>query len=213
MRRKVTLVDYGLGNLRAFQNIYSRLNFDIEIAASPETIQAAKVIILPGVGSFDWAITKLNRSGLRTALEDKVMGQKTPFLGVCVGMQLLADSSEEGQLPGLGWIPGKVKKIDAKSRITGDDTKLVLPHMGWNTVRTSRASLLFPTRHQDTLRFYFLHSYYYETCNSDHALAETEYGISFTSVVGENNIFGVQFHPEKSHRWGAQLLKTFADLC
>jgi len=213
LRREVTLVDYGLGNLRAFQNIYARLNFHVKIATSPKIIQEAKVLILPGVGSFDWAINKLNSSGLRAALEDKVIDHQTPFLGVCVGMQLLADSSEEGVMRGLGWIPGKVKKFSTKNQITESTHDLILPHMGWNTVKLCQPSSLYGEEDKDPQKYYFLHSYYFEPSSPDHALATTDYGAPFASVVGKKNVYGVQFHPEKSHRWGIGLLKKFAEIC
>jgi len=201
----ITLIDYGLGNIKAFANLYNRLNIPITIASSPEAILEAKRLILPGVGAFDEAMTLLNQSGLTAVLTEKVIHQKTPILGICVGMQMLANSSEEGTLPGLGWIPGIVKKFDPST--IPYITKL--PHMGWNTVAARPASPLFAGIDQNG-RFYFLHSYYYECIDSHFILSTTEYGSIFTSAVQNNHILGVQFHPEKSHNNGVQLLKNFA---
>lgn len=203
----ISLIDYGLGNIKAFANVYKRLNIPCTIAATPEAILKATRLILPGVGAFDEAMTLLKQSGLKDALTEKVILQKTPVMGICVGMQMLANSSEEGKLPGLGWIPGMVKKFDTSNI----PYKTKLPHMGWNTVTYAPASSLF-SEIAINGRFYFLHSYYYECTDPTHILASTEYGTVFTSAVQNNHILGVQFHPEKSHHNGVQLLKNFATL-
>jgi glutamine amidotransferase len=203
----IAIVDYGLGNIDAFATIYHRLNIPATYARSPDDIRAADRIILPGVGAFDRAMTRLNDSGMREALDDAVKRDGKPVLGVCVGMQMMADSSEEGVLPGLGWIRGKVVRLD-----TADSTqRLPLPHMGWNDVRAAVPEGLFRDL-GSAARFYFLHSYYFCAAAAADVLAVTLYGARFASGIGTRNIFGVQFHPEKSHGSGVQLLKNFAEM-
>ena len=201
----IAIVHYGLGNVQAFANIYKRLNIPAGIAETHEAILAADRIILPGVGAFDWAMKRLDASGLRPALEDAV-GQGKPVLGICVGMQILARRSDEGALPGLDWIDGEVKRFDE----TTFNQKTRLPHMGWNDVAPCNGSGLF--RGLETgARFYFLHSYYFMARNPDHVLATTDYNGCYASAVQAGNVLGVQFHPEKSHAWGIQLLKNFSE--
>lgn len=202
----VTLLDYGLGNIRAFHNIYSRLNFPVKIATSPRELSNAEKIILPGVGAFDWAMSRLNNSGLREVLDDLVLSQGVPVLGICVGMQMMANRSEEGMLAGLGWIDAEVKRFDDKTFVQ----KISLPHMGWNDVVPRGNSPLF--RGLETSRFYFLHSYCFVPGNPSQTLATSHYGSEFTSAASNGHIYGVQFHPEKSHDWGVRLLKNFAEL-
>ena len=202
----IAIVRYGLGNVQAFANIYKRLNIPAEIAETPKAILSSDRIILPGVGAFDWAMKRLDASGLRPALEEAVSRGK-PILGICVGMQILARRSDEGTLPGLGWIDGEVKRFDENTF----NQKTRLPHMGWNDVAPCNGSGLF--RELETgARFYFLHSYYFEPRNPDHVLATTDYNCRFASAVQARHVLGVQFHPEKSHAWGIQLLKNFAEL-
>lgn len=200
----ITLVNYGLGNIQAFANIYKRLNIPVQVAQSSEELACAEKIILPGVGAFDWAMQKLGNSGMRSTLDELVMEKQRPVLGVCVGMQMMANRSDEGELPGLGWFDAEVKRFDESQF----HQKTHLPHMGWNDVMP-RADSLF--KGMETLRFYFLHSYYITLADPDHVLATTYYNGSFTSAVRSGHIFGVQFHPEKSHQWGVQLLKNFAE--
>lgn len=204
----ITIISYGLGNIRAFVNVYERLHIPVSVAETADDLKAASKIILPGVGAFDHAMRKFNNSGMRDAIEKLVLDQQVPILGVCVGMQMLAHSSEEGKLPGLGWINAIVAKFDTYV----SDTTIRLPHMGWNTIHpiSDRNPLL--ANLGDDSRFYFLHSYYFQCSNPGDAIAITEYGVQFTSVVNNKNTYGVQFHPEKSHHWGIQLLKNFADL-
>jgi len=203
----IAIVNYGLGNIKAFANVYKNLNFPHVIATVKEELQAATKIILPGVGAFDEAITLLNNSGLRATLDELVLGKKVPIMGICVGMQMLANSSEEGVLPGLGWIPGAVKKFDPAAI----KTKPQLPHMGWNTVKPDANNPLFRSI-ADNAFFYFLHSYYFQCADSASTVAEAEYGIRFSAAVNKENVYGVQFHPEKSHRNGIQVLRNFANL-
>lgn len=200
---KVTLVNYGLGNIQAFAHIYQRLNIPVEVATTPEQLARAEKIVLPGVGAFDWAITRLNDSGLRDMLDDLVLRKQVPVLGVCVGMQMMAQRSEEGVLPGLGWIDGEVVRFNPMQ--TGHAP---LPHMGWNDVQPSTDDILF--RGIESPRYYFLHSYYIVPRNSEDVLASAVYGEIFTAAVRNSHIFGTQFHPEKSHQWGIDLLRNFA---
>jgi imidazole glycerol-phosphate synthase subunit HisH len=202
----ITLVDYGLGNVQAFVNIYRRLNVQVSVAASAAELASAERLILPGVGSFDWAISLLSRSGMRDCLDDLVLLKRRPVLGVCVGMQMMAHGSEEGKLPGLGWIDGDVRRLD----LDADGMHFHLPHMGWNDVQPVSPECLF--RELPAPRFYFLHSYYFAPASASVSLGRTVYGGSFTSAVRAGHIFGTQFHPEKSHGWGVQLLKNFAEL-
>lgn len=203
----ITIVNYGLGNIQAFVNIYKRLNIPVAEADTTNDLARAEKIILPGVGAFDWAMTRLNSSGMRACLDDLVIGEKRPVLGVCVGMQIMAQASEEGELPGLGWIDAEVRRFDEK----GFTQKTHLPHMGWNNVEIKRKSGLFQGL-ETGARFYFLHSYYFVPTSTEIVLAETDYCGAFASAVCSGNAFGTQFHPEKSHQWGIQLLKNFAEM-
>lgn len=203
--RRVTLVNYGLGNIQAFAHIYQRLNIPFEIAATTEQLARAEKIILPGVGAFDWAMTRLNKSGLRDILDMLVLERRVPVLGVCVGMQMMAQRSEEGALPGLMWIDADVVRLDTEQI---DYTPL--PHMGWNDVQPTAADSLF--RGIVAPRYYFLHSYYMATRQTDDVLATVRYGSDFTAAVRRDCMFGTQFHPEKSHQWGVDLLRNFAEL-
>ncbi|MBV5338553.1 MAG: imidazole glycerol phosphate synthase subunit HisH [Deltaproteobacteria bacterium] len=203
----ITIIDYGLGNINAFVNVYERLNIKINIAHNASEIKNATKLILPGVGAFDYAMSQLNDSGMREALEDQVVNHKVPVIGICVGMQMMAKSSDEGTLPGLGWFDAEVKLFDT----TQIPYKTRLPHMGWNTL-----SLVVKNRLLDQFsyesRFYFLHSYYFDCKQSKDVIAKTEYGIEYASAVNKENIYGIQFHPEKSHQNGIQLLHNFAKL-
>lgn len=203
----ITIIDYGLGNILAFVNIYKRLNISFAVARSAIELSAVTKLILPGVGAFDHAMQRLNQCGMREIIEELVLKKGIPVLGICVGMQILGRSSEEGRLPGLGWIDGEVKKFDVSSL----PHRTHLPHMGWNDVRPVGTGGLFAGLDRDP-RFYFLHSYYFECDNSQDVLAESAYGAQFTCAINHKNIYGVQFHPEKSHHFGGRLLKNFADL-
>lgn len=202
------VVDYGVGNIQALLNLFNRLGIETKRACKGKDFDNATHLILPGVGHFDHAIKKFNESGVKEPLQDLVLGSKIPLLGVCVGMQMLADGSDEGNLPGLGWIPGRVKEFAKNS----ESSKLSLPHMGWNVLHPKKNNLLFSGLDSNFLQFYFLHSYYFDTKEKEDILATTHYGIDFASVVSRQNIYGVQFHPEKSHKWGEQLLKNFSKI-
>jgi glutamine amidotransferase len=203
----IHVIDYGLGNVQAFLTVYKRLGFEVIRAKTATDLIGASKIILPGVGAFDHAISLLDQSGMRPSLENLVFQDKVPVLGICVGMQILASSSDEGQLPGLGWIQGTVRAFSTNKQ----STRLPLPHMGWNDVLPQSAHPLFLGLESDA-RFYFLHSYYFECDQPSHVAATASYGIDFSCAVSAGNIYGVQFHPEKSHHFGAQLLKNFAEL-
>lgn len=203
----ITIVDYGLGNIRAFLNVYRRLNIEATTATTAAELEHASKIILPGVGSFDHAIDRLNRSGMRETLDDLALGRRVPILGVCVGMQILGRDSDEGRLPGLGWIDGRVRAL--ASLMPAE--KLPVPHMGWNDVRPVAAGTLFDQLDAGA-RFYFLHSYYFECDRQQDTLAVSAYGLDFACAVHAENVFGVQFHPEKSHHYGARLLKNFGEM-
>lgn len=200
----ITLVDYGLGNIQAFANIYKSLGIACLVARDAEALNRASRLILPGVGAFDWAMQRLEASGLRPVLDDLVLTQQVPVLGICVGMQMMANRSEEGCLPGLGWIPGEVKRFD-ESLLS---SKTSLPHMGWNDI-IPKAHPLFANVSDP--RFYFLHSYYFMPGSEEQLLAEADYGQHFAAAVCRGHVIGVQFHPEKSHHWGIQLLQNFAE--
>lgn len=201
----IGIVNYGSGNIYAIANIYSRLNVPHFISNKHDELKNATHLILPGVGAFDETMGILNSSGLKTFLDDVVLGEKKPIMGICVGMQLLANSSEEGQLEGFGWISGKVRKFD----ISRFSQKPYLPHLGWNTVELQQPHSLFDGVDHDK-GFYFLHSYYFECANQSDALGTTVYGDRFASAVHHENVFGMQFHPEKSHQNGIQVFYNFS---
>ncbi|OGL42455.1 MAG: imidazole glycerol phosphate synthase, glutamine amidotransferase subunit [Candidatus Schekmanbacteria bacterium GWA2_38_11] len=203
----ITIIDYGLGNIRAFANVYERLNILVSIAKTNDDLKDATKIILPGVGAFDFAMSQLNKSGMRETLDKLVLEHQLPVIGICIGMQILAKSSDEGVSPGLGWLDATVKRFDASFL----KSKTQLPHMGWNTIHPNNDNPMLVNISDDS-RFYFLHSYYFQCNNPKDMIATTEYGIQYASAVNKKNIYGVQFHPEKSHQWGIQLLKNFADL-
>ena len=201
----IKIIDYGLGNMLAFQNMYKRLNVPVGLAKTAADLEDATKLILPGVGAFDHAMEELNRSGMRARLDELVLGEMRPVLGVCVGMQMLANRSDEGRLAGLSWIPGEVRSFRGLGQ-----PDLLLPHMGWNDVHPKDGHPLFERLRTDA-RFYFLHSFYFECTNAHHIAAVSNYGKEFSCAVSAGHIHGVQFHPEKSHHFGAQLLKNFAE--
>lgn len=201
----IAILDYGLGNISAFANVYKRLNIPVAIATKVDDLKNASKVIIPGVGAFDQAMQKLNKSGMRQCLEEIVMHRHVPALGICVGMQILACTSDEGSMPGLGWIEGVVKKFNH----TVSNQSLRLPHMGWNNIKATKSNALLQGIDLDA-RFYFLHSYYYKSEKYQDVIAISTYGEEFACAVNYRNVFGVQFHPEKSHQWGIQLLRNFA---
>lgn len=203
----IAIVNYGSGNVNAIGNIYRRLGVPFVVASSPRDLLGVERMILPGVGAFDQAISELNASGLRPALDKFALEERKPVLGICVGMQLFAKASEEGTQAGLGWVDGTVRRF----RNSRDVGALQLPHMGWNQVDVSYPSPMFEGVAAET-GFYFLHSYHFECTDREDELASTEYGGRFTSAVRRGNVVGVQFHPEKSHQNGVALLKAFAEV-
>ena len=203
----IGIIDYGLGNVHAFANIYERLNIPVMLAKTETDLEKVSHIILPGVGSFDWAMKCLIKSGMRDKLDYLVIESKLPVLGVCVGMQIMAKKSDEGLAKGLGWVNANVLSFKADNIQSA--TKC--PHLGWNNVLPKVKSNLFHKLDKNS-SFYFLHSYYLFPENPNDIIAQTNYGGLFTSAVSNQNIYGVQFHPEKSHDWGVQLLKNFAGL-
>jgi len=204
----IRIIDYGVGNIQAFLNLYSRLGIPAKRAKNNSEIADASHLILPGVGHFDYAMQKLNNSGMIKKIEDMVIKDKIPILGICVGMQMLADSSEEGFLNGLGWLPGCVKSL--KNNMMDDS--LPLPHMGWNELQIKSNNSLFSSYTNESPQFYFLHSFYFCALGPSEVIATTNYGIDFDTVVSNGNIYGMQCHPEKSHSWGQNFLQSFAEL-
>ena len=202
----IGIVDYGLGNVRAFVNIYERMKVPARLVRSEDALNHADKIILPGVGAFDWAMERLAASGMIDCLNHLVLSERRPVLGVCVGMQIMARRSDEGERPGLGWIDEEVRRFESAA----DDPSVRLPHMGWNDVVPRDSETLF--RNLGEPWYYFLHSYHIAPRDDGLILGRTDYLGTFASAVRSNNIFGVQFHPEKSHAWGVQLLRNFADL-
>lgn len=203
----IGIVDYGSGNVTAIENILSHLNEPYLRVRDPQQFAGVDKLILPGVGAFDAVMGQLEDSGLLDALNRAVQVQRVPVMGICVGMQILADESEEGQRKGLGWVPGRVTRLDV-SALTRPP---FLPHMGWNAIRAPADSPLFKSVDQD-FGFYFLHSYRFECSHPEDELAVADYGGDFSVAVGRDNVFGVQFHPEKSHRNGVTLISNFARL-
>ncbi|MGX5173690.1 imidazole glycerol phosphate synthase subunit HisH [Aliikangiella sp. IMCC44653] len=203
----IKIVDYGLGNITAFENVFRRLHIPVEIAQTVDALKGASKLILPGVGAFDHAIKRLEDSGMKDTLEELVLVDRIPVLGICVGMQMLADSSEEGNLKGLGWVPGKVKAFAS----LGLSESIAVPHMGWNDVSPINNNPLFAGMENEA-DFYFLHSYYFDCKNDSNSIASAHYGVEFSCAVSNENVYGVQFHPEKSHHCGVKLLSNFAEI-
>lgn len=202
----IAIIDYGMGNIGSIANMLRKLGADCVVTSEPGVIAKAEKLILPGVGAFDAAMRRINESGLRAALDRTVTESGIPVLGICLGMQLLTDCSEEGVLPGLGWIPAKTLAFSGRI-----DRTLKVPHMGWNRVAQHTPSPL--TEGLETVvepRFYFVHSYFVKCEDEAHSILKTTYGFTYDSAIQKGNVFGVQFHPEKSHRFGMKLLQNFA---
>lgn len=202
MSVKIVIIDYGMGNLRSVQKAFEKIGFVAIISSDHGTIKQASHIVLPGVGAFGDAMKNLQKLGLVEVLNEEVLQNKKPFLGICLGMQLLADKSyENGEHKGFGWIEGEVVRFDTKEN-------LKVPHVGWNSVKYTKPSLLFNTL-SDESDFYFVHSYHFKAKNKEDILSITDYGFDFVSSVAKDNIFGVQFHPEKSQESGLKILQNF----
>lgn len=205
----IGIVDYGLGNVQAIGNIYKRLDIPYFLAHDAKVLTDATHVILPGVGAFDWAMARLNESGMRETLDRMILGEGRPVLGICVGMQMMAKRSDEGVAHGLGWFDAEVRLFDHAKF----SSRTHLPHMGWNDVYSAQPGPQGGLMEGlEEARFYFLHSYYFAPSNGEDVLAWTPYGDRFASAVRRGQINGVQFHPEKSHQWGIRLLKNFACL-
>jgi imidazole glycerol-phosphate synthase subunit HisH len=202
----ITIIDYGMGNLGSVANMLKKIGSSSIITSDINAIRDARKIILPGVGAFDTAIRRIDEMDLREVIVEIAIIKKIPVLGICLGMQLLMDSSEEGVLPGLGLIKGKASHF--KHYLANG---LKIPHMGWNEVKISNASPL-TSGYQDEIRFYFVHSFFVRVDNESTSLMKCNYGIDFDAAVQEGNIAGAQFHPEKSHKFGMQFLRNFASL-
>ena len=203
----IIIVDYGSGNLFSIQNMFTRIGVETVISSESSTIAKAGKLILPGIGAFDSCMQKVNQSGFLEDLNQKVMKEKIPVLGICVGMQLMMEGSEEGVLPGLGWIKGRTIKFKQNQLSAG----YKVPHMGWAEVELKKPSKLMDDMYDDP-RFYFAHSYHVAPENESHTLLCALNGYSFTAAIECDNIMGVQFHPEKSHKYGMKLLENFARL-
>jgi len=200
----ITIINYGMGNLGSVQNMFKRIGVPSEITSEISKIEKAQKLLLPGVGAFGAAMQRIEESGLRNILDKKVLEEKIPVLGICLGMQLLTRSSEEASLHGLGWIPAQTLKFNFPG-----DSSLKVPHMGWNIVHPIKASRL-TENFSDETRFYFVHSYYVKADHIEDVLSTTHHGIDFHSIIQHENIYGAQFHPEKSHKFGMRLLENFA---
>jgi glutamine amidotransferase len=202
----IVVVDSGMGNVGSIVNMLKKVGSSCRVSAGPDDIMEAGRLILPGVGAFDAGMRNLRERNLIDALSYKVMQAHTPIMGICLGMQLFSDRSEEGCAPGLGWIDAETVRL----RAPADARAFKVPHMGWNDVRVCRSTPLFsPLDGDSERRFYFVHSYHVRCANPDDILTTTQYGGTFTSSLCHSNILGVQFHPEKSHRFGLELFKNF----
>ena len=201
----VAIIYYGVGNVGSIKNMLKKIGVESIVTSDKEAIKRADKIILPGVGTFDSAMESLRRLGLVDVIKEKVLREKVPILGICLGMQLLTARSEEGVLEGLGFVNAEVRKFRFS------DKSLRVPHMGWNTVNIKKKSKMFNGMEHQENRFYFVHSYYVVCFDEEDVLATTYYGIEFVSSFEKGNIIGCQFHPEKSHKFGMQFLKNFVE--
>ena len=202
----IGIIDYGSGNIQAIRNIYKRLKIETFIVKGPQDVPLATKLVLPGVGAFDEAIGKLDQSGLRNALDEAVLQKKIPVMGICVGMQIMADRSEEGTLKGLGWVSGSVKCFDVNQMSIVPK----VPHLGWNDISVSEHPIFNGI--DQNIGFYFLHSYFFEAIIKKNVIATSCYQHNFDCAINNDNIIGFQFHPEKSHSNGIRLFKNFSDI-
>ncbi len=202
----VIVIDYGMGNVGSIFNMLKKIGANCMISSKPDDIIQATKIILPGVGLFGTGMERLRELNLIPILEQRALADKIPVLGICLGMQLFTERSEESNTDGLGWIKGETIRF----RFANNSNNLKIPHMGWNEVSPKQDSLFFNTS-QEKQRFYFLHSYHVVCRDKDDALTETNHGYSFISAIKHNNLLGVQFHPEKSHKFGMEFFKKFME--
>jgi glutamine amidotransferase len=203
----ICIIDYRVGNFGSMLNLLKKIGVKAVVSSDHDLIAKADKLILPGVGAFDNGIQNLNDLKIIPVLEKKVLDEKTPILGICLGMQLFTKKSEEGKMPGLGWVDAETVRFQFHE----EKEKLKIPHMGWNTIKVKKESSLFRDPFPE-MRFYFVHSYHAVCQKGDDILTETHYGYDFTSSFQKENIIGVQFHPEKSHKFGMKLLRNFANL-
>jgi glutamine amidotransferase len=202
----IVIIDYGIGNLASVLNMFKKIGVpDVKVSRDKEVIQQADKLLLPGVGAFDAGMNNLEQTGLIPVLNEKVLEQKTPILGICLGMQLLTKRSEEGVKPGLGWVDAETIKFNPDPAL-----KLKVPNMGWNYIKVNRENKLVDMESRN--RFYFVHSYHVKCFDETQSLATSNFGTDFTCMVNKNNIYGAQFHPEKSLKFGMKVLENFAKL-
>jgi glutamine amidotransferase len=202
----ITIVDYGVGNLGSILNMLKKVGAKAQTSSDPEVLRQAEKLILPGVGAFDAGMKKLNETGLVPVLNELVLDKKVPVIGLCLGMQLMTKRSEEGTEAGLGWIDADTVRF----KFRPENAHLKVPHMGWNTLDICRPHPLVADLAPES-RFYFVHSYHIVCADETDVVANTEYGYPFAAIISRGNIMGAQFHPEKSHKFGMQLLKNFAE--
>jgi glutamine amidotransferase len=206
MSSRIVIINYGMGNLHSVKKVLDRMQVNVVFSSNPEDIINAGKIILPGVGHFAKAMSNLKNLNLRDALHEAVLVKKKPVLGICLGMQLMAKKSEEGNAEGLGWFEAEVKRFSVSDKI-----KYKIPHIGWNSLSIKKKCPLM-SGISESSEFYFVHSYHLHTNDASDILNETQYADTFVSAVAKDNIFGVQYHPEKSHDAGARMLKNFIEL-
>jgi glutamine amidotransferase len=203
----IVIIDYKVGNIGSIVNMIKRIGYSAKVTNDHDDIKNASRIILPGVGAFDNGMKYLQLFGLTEILNHKVLSEKVPVIGMCLGMQLMTKKSEEGDIPGLGWLDAETVKF----RFWSGSNSIKIPHMGWNTVRPKDYQSIFKGLEGDETRFYFAHSFHVRCRNEEEVLATSYHGIEITSAIRKGNIFGVQFHPEKSHKYGMMLLKNFLE--
>ena len=203
----ITVVDYHMGNIGSIANMIAKVGGRAERTADPEKLLRAEKLVLPGVGHFDRGMANLAELGLQPVLDELVKKRGVPILGICLGMQLMCRSSEEGERPGLGWVDAEVRRFDATAH-----AEMKIPHMGWNVTKPVRGAALFDATPPEPPRFYFVHSYYVDCTHEDDVLATSRHGAEFCSAFHRDNIWGVQFHPEKSHAFGMDLFRRFLEV-
>lgn len=202
----IIIIDYGMGNLGSIKNMLKKIDVESEITSDISKIKQATKLILPGVGAFDNGMANIKKMGLLPVLNDLILKKKVPVLGICLGMQLMTRKSEEGILPGLGWI-----EADTKRFVFPAEINLKIPHMGWNNIKIIKKEPISKNLNNSS-RFYFVHSYHAVCDNEKDTLFQTNYGYDFTCAFSKDNIIGVQFHPEKSHKFGMELLRNFSEI-
>ena len=207
MNKIVTIIDYGMGNIGSIVNMIKKIGHESRVASEADQLADAEKLILPGVGAFDQGIENLKELNMIPILRRKITEEKRPILGICLGMQLMTAGSEEGISGGLGFIDARTQRFSFTNSV-----KLPIPHMGWNTVKVEKNHALFDGMGNSS-QFYFVHSYYVLCNNLEDILLTSQYGLNFTSAYQRENIYGVQFHPEKSHKYGMQLLRNFIEKC